>query len=54
MLFDNSTSVTVKIAYRKKLILRVIFTDDYSYRDFFYKREHLVFFWLKIPVVDLF
>ena len=39
-----SNSVTVKIAYRKKLILRVIFTDDYSYRDFFYKREHLVFF----------
>ena len=33
---------------------RLIFTNEYSYRHFFYKREHLVFSNLKIPLVYLF
>ena len=33
---------------------RLIFTDEYSYRHFFYKREHLVFSYLKISLVYLF
>ena len=33
---------------------RLIFVDEYSYRTFFYKREHLVFSNLKIPFVYLF
>ena len=34
--------------------LWLIFTDEYSYRQLFYKREHLLFFNLKIPLVYLF
>ena len=30
---------------------RLIFTDKYSYPHIFYKREHLVFSNLKIPLV---
>ena len=33
---------------------RLIFTDEHSYRHLFYKREHLVFSNLKIPLVYLF
>ena len=33
---------------------RLIFIDEYSYRHFFNKREHLVFSNLKIPLVYLF
>ena len=33
---------------------RLISTDEYSYRYFFYKREHLVFSNLKIHLVYLF
>ena len=33
---------------------QLIFTDEYSYRHFFYKREHLIFSNLKIPLVYLF
>ena len=33
---------------------RLIFTDEYSYRHFFYKRKHLAFSNLKIPLVYLF
>ena len=32
----------------------IIFTDEYSYRQLFYKREHLLFFNLKMPLVYLF
>ena len=32
----------------------LIFTDEYSYRHFFYKREHLLFSSLKIPLFYLF
>ena len=34
--------------------VRIIFTFEYSYRHSFYKREHLVFSNLKIPLVYLF
>ena len=33
---------------------RLIYTEEYSYRHFFHKREHLVFSNLKIPLVYLF
>ena len=33
---------------------RLIFSDEYSYRYFFYKRERLVFSNLKITLVYLF
>ena len=33
---------------------RLIFTEEYSYRHFFHKREHLVFSNLEIPLVYLF
>ena len=33
---------------------RLILIDEYSYDIFFYKREHLVFCNLKIPLVYLF
>ena len=32
----------------------IFFTDEYSYRHFFYKRENLVFSNLTIPLVYLF
>ena len=37
--------------YRLFFYRRLIFTDEYSYRHFFYKREHLLFSNLKIPLV---
>ena len=33
---------------------RLIFTDEYFYRHFFHKQEHLIFSNLKIPLVYLF
>ena len=36
------------------LCRRLIFTKEYSYRHFFYKREHLVFSNLKIALVYLY
>ena len=33
---------------------QLIFTDEYYYQHFFYKREHLVFCNWKIPLVYLF
>ena len=47
--FDNDDFFADNYFYR-----RLTFTDEYSYRHFFYKREHLVFSTLKILLVYLF
>ena len=47
--FTDYIFLTMIIFYR-----RLIFTDEYSYRHFFYKQEHLVFSNLKILLAYLF
>ena len=47
--FTDYYILTTIIFYR-----RLIFTEEYSYQHFFYKRGHLVFSNLKISLVYLF
>ena len=57
--FDKSISKTKQYLIGKLFTdyffyRRLVFIDKHSYRHFFYKRKHLVFSNLKIPLVYLF